>query len=85
MHVTQKWSIASAGENHEQGTTERSRRRWHHQQEGRPVTVYMASSHPDHPPIDNPGDYLKRTAGAHRRASRFTSVTRWIRAPRRTR
>jgi hypothetical protein len=45
------------------------------------MTVYMASSHPDHPPIDNPGDYLKRSAGAHRRPTRWTSVTRWIRAP----
>lgn len=46
------------------------------------MTTYMASSHPDHPPIDNPGDYLKRAAGAHRRPTRWTSVTKWIRTPR---
>lgn len=47
------------------------------------MTLYMASSHPDHPDTTGPGDYLPRTSGAHRRRNSrsWNSMTRWIRVP----
>jgi len=43
------------------------------------VSTYMASTHPANPDAADPADYLRRSAGAHRKPTRWTPVRAWLR------